>query len=562
MAKKKKNQQGGQQFLSPEKYLKERARTLEIGTCYINDDADEAGMAQIIVTRRHTGGRISMAAYLVDMLCLGVKDTYYQLRMDEEEFLELMDRQPLDFIECSYEEAHNRIYGAIAFAEEGGIEPHPDFRLTRYMLEEDTDDVPLIEYDYGRNGKHFLVCHSNLEASRYLPTLRKHLGDDFKYIIRDIDRDDFLDDDEEDYDDDDDEDDEEDVPVTIGDCIEEMDAIELHFMGLCLGLMVDEDISLEEMRQQYIDYILKNPEEVLMHLPHDDLCALAKLANEDEEERFIYYPKTSVSPIMYHLGLIDYDDTFDETECYRITEDFWEVARGLVAKVMDDDANKARLSVEGVVNGMANLYGYVRPQDIKHYISDLLEMPEDAADEMYGYIMTNSALIPYLFKPLDEEADVNDEDYENKILFCSRFGWETPGELVKAVSRSSTNITAHKDFSVEETMKAAMPVPVIPNSCQSEFTHFLRSRLGYGKVEAELICHRLWLRAQHEGDPENPYGTDIEYFTNEVLAKSENRDKKSQTSLLGEGMDLLEKYMNAMPRWTLKGHTKDEIKGN
>ena len=41
--KKKRNRAwAGQQFLSPERYLKERARLLPIGKCYINDDADEA----------------------------------------------------------------------------------------------------------------------------------------------------------------------------------------------------------------------------------------------------------------------------------------------------------------------------------------------------------------------------------------------------------------------------------------------------------------------------------------------------------------------------------------
>lgn len=261
MAKNKKNkgQRGEQQFLSPEQYLKQRARTLPIYQCYINDDADEDGMAMIIVSREHTGGRISMAGYLVDMYCLGVKDTFYKLRMEIEELEEFMDNQPVEFRECSYEEAHNRIFGAIAFAEEGGIEPHKDFRLTQYMLEEDTDDIPLIEYEYGKDGKHFLVCHSHLEASRYLPTLRKHLGDDFDYLIVDQERDEVLDDDDEEYDDEYD-----DKPINISDCIEDIDAEPLQSMALILGLKIDSNASLEQQIQQYVEDILSDPEEVLM----------------------------------------------------------------------------------------------------------------------------------------------------------------------------------------------------------------------------------------------------------------------------------------------------------
>ena len=37
MAKKnKKKQQTGQQFLSPEQFMKQRARSLEMGSCYIS----------------------------------------------------------------------------------------------------------------------------------------------------------------------------------------------------------------------------------------------------------------------------------------------------------------------------------------------------------------------------------------------------------------------------------------------------------------------------------------------------------------------------------------------
>lgn len=184
MAKKKHKNQQGQQFLSPEQYLKQRARTLEIGKCYITDHIKEVGEANIIVSRRHTGGRVSIAVYLVDIYCLGVKDSLYHLRMEDYELDELVER--MDGKECTYTEAHNWIYGAIAFAEEAGITPHKSFNLTRYMLEEDTDDVPLLEYDFGHEGKHFLVVDSKLEASRYLPLLQKNLGEgNFDFMIRD-----------------------------------------------------------------------------------------------------------------------------------------------------------------------------------------------------------------------------------------------------------------------------------------------------------------------------------------------------------------------------------------
>ena len=177
MAKKKqKKQQNGAQHISPETFMKQRVRSLEIGKCYIIEDIEECGEGLIVVTRKHTGGRISAAFFLVDILCLGLKDSYYKLRLEESELDEILDNG-LTFRECSYEEAHNWIYGAISWAEDAGIEPHKSFAITQYMLEEDTDDIPLIDFEFGEDGIHFLMANDNLEASRYLPLLDKNLGE-------------------------------------------------------------------------------------------------------------------------------------------------------------------------------------------------------------------------------------------------------------------------------------------------------------------------------------------------------------------------------------------------
>lgn len=187
MAKKKQKKPQGQQFLSPKKYVKERVRTLEIGKCYVSDDITEYGEGYIIVTRRHTGGRVSLSFFLIDTYCLGVKDSFYHLRLEESEIDELIGSAGR-LHECSYNEAHNWVYGAIAYAEEAGIEPDKSFSLTQYFLEEDTDDIPLIEYEFGKDGQHLLVVNSRLEASRYLPLLNKNLGEgNYKFIVEDDD---------------------------------------------------------------------------------------------------------------------------------------------------------------------------------------------------------------------------------------------------------------------------------------------------------------------------------------------------------------------------------------
>ena len=193
MAKKKAKHSSGQQFLSPEQYMKQRIRTLPIGQCYYSMSIFGSGIGFVIVSRLHTGGRISYAVYIVDTFCLGVKASNYELRQDPEELEELMNNidSELRVKKCSYAEAHNIVWGAVAFAEEGGIEPDKSFALTQYMLEEDTDDIPQIDYPFGKDGQHFLCAADRRDADRYLPKLQAALGDNFKYVIGVEDSDDY-----------------------------------------------------------------------------------------------------------------------------------------------------------------------------------------------------------------------------------------------------------------------------------------------------------------------------------------------------------------------------------
>ena len=65
------------------------------------------------------------------------------------------------------------------------------------------------------------------------------------------------------------------------------------------------------------------------------------------------------------------------------------------------------------------------------------------------------------------------------------------------------------------------------------------------------------LHAQHEEDPNCQLSTYPEYFAQEVISKAK---KKPQLAVTKEGIDTIQAYMNAMPRWTLKGHAPEKIK--
>ena len=168
--------------MSPARYMREKARALPVGDCFVTpSDWQESGLATVIVTRKRPDGNLAAGLFEVDTFCLGVVDATYFASMTDEQVEKILGKR--GFEKISYEEAHNIIYGAIAFAEEGGVKPCKDFMPAGYILEEDTDDVPLIEYEFGKDGKHLLMVSPDLRERQYFSTLRKNLGKDFDYVL-------------------------------------------------------------------------------------------------------------------------------------------------------------------------------------------------------------------------------------------------------------------------------------------------------------------------------------------------------------------------------------------
>lgn len=178
MAKKKKNNNA--QSMSPEKYIITKARKLPLGKTYISRHVAKGGIYVAIVTRVHSSGKLTAGVYLIDTYCLGVKDSFYYRAMDPDEFEErFLSGQVSDFEETEYAEVHNLIYGALEYAEEAGINPCTEFRVSEYILEPDNNSIPLMYFDFGHNGVRELVIGPDRREMKHIPTLEKNVPGEF-----------------------------------------------------------------------------------------------------------------------------------------------------------------------------------------------------------------------------------------------------------------------------------------------------------------------------------------------------------------------------------------------
>ncbi len=164
---------------SPENYIRTRARNLPLHECLITEKWEEAGMASVLIARKHSNGNITLGFYLVDTYCLGVKDTFYQFNIPEMEYEQLKEKflGNENFEACEYVLAHNVVYGAYEYAEDYGFSPHKDFtKVTQYMLEADDEKTDLIDIEFGRDGNPCLFAEIGKEPVNAVKILERTAG--------------------------------------------------------------------------------------------------------------------------------------------------------------------------------------------------------------------------------------------------------------------------------------------------------------------------------------------------------------------------------------------------
>lgn len=164
------------------------ARQYPLHECTINGGWQESGLAIVLVSRRQPDGDLLYGLYLVDILCLGLKNTLYEADVSMSRYRgELLDRMYGDQepIPCSRELAHGVIYGGIAFARQFGFRPQQDFEVSQYVLDPlDGVGPPAEPIEFGRDGKPLYVRGPHDDTRSILRQLEAAAGPgNYDYLL-------------------------------------------------------------------------------------------------------------------------------------------------------------------------------------------------------------------------------------------------------------------------------------------------------------------------------------------------------------------------------------------
>jgi ribonuclease HI len=116
-------------------------------------------MAEVLIVRQTVNLKYVAGVYLVDVFCLGLKDTFVTATPNYADISALRRGFSHKLEEIPYEDARSVILGAVEYARQLGFEPHEDWTLSRPMVEADRPFNA--KFTFGHSGKPLYVQGSN-----------------------------------------------------------------------------------------------------------------------------------------------------------------------------------------------------------------------------------------------------------------------------------------------------------------------------------------------------------------------------------------------------------------
>jgi len=164
-----------------------RARTFPLLECWISSswEQETPGLVEIVVVREQPDGNICLGLYLVDKLCLGLKNTFARTDVPRSRYKQEINTffRGEEPVSCPPELAHQMIYASIEYAAQFGFTPEKDFALTESILAPRGELPEPYNLEFGRNGKPFFIAGPHDNVKRILTQLEKTAGPgNFDYL--------------------------------------------------------------------------------------------------------------------------------------------------------------------------------------------------------------------------------------------------------------------------------------------------------------------------------------------------------------------------------------------
>ena len=163
-----------------------RAREFPFAGFWVQPDWQEHRTASLVVARTQPTDEIVFARFLVDTLCLGLRQSFYSVgierdRFDSDILPRLYPGQPPSRLDV--EVAHEIVFGAIEFAEGIGLPPHKSFSQSQQVLDPPDAHPRTGAIEFGYEGRPVYIPRGDGNERAVLDRLIQTVGKgNFTYL--------------------------------------------------------------------------------------------------------------------------------------------------------------------------------------------------------------------------------------------------------------------------------------------------------------------------------------------------------------------------------------------
>ena len=127
----------------------------------------DQGIGHLLIARKEPDGGVVFAVYLVDVLCLGVKNAFWRAGTQREfdDIVKKLENNTGSLRAITPECLAKIVHGGVAFAQSFGFPPHPDYRHAARLLDGIDPASCRHEFSFGRDGKPFYISGPNESAA-------------------------------------------------------------------------------------------------------------------------------------------------------------------------------------------------------------------------------------------------------------------------------------------------------------------------------------------------------------------------------------------------------------
>ncbi len=152
--------------------------------CLVSETLDEDGIGSVFFSRKMLNGDIALGSFLIDIYCLGVKDSFLRI-ISEHEYQYAIETNPQRMETIHPACARKLIEGSVEFAHQYGIAPHKEYKTVKLIFGNFDPDACPSSYEYGKDGEPLFVP-GPYDNQKKIKEIFKKIGYDDLSVLRGV----------------------------------------------------------------------------------------------------------------------------------------------------------------------------------------------------------------------------------------------------------------------------------------------------------------------------------------------------------------------------------------